>query len=115
MKVLAQFVKRVIHVTIKIQAVYADGVLRPIQPLALEEGQTFEVTVNTASPVPAAKPISEEEIIRRIQACKTYQEWLEVTKLLPSDDGGYDVVKALDANRRWSGERPLLPDEGRQP
>lgn len=91
--------------TMTIQAVYAGGVLRPVQPLALEEGQTVEVTVAPATTVPATKPISEEEIIRRIQACKTYQEWLEVTKLLPSDDGGYDIVKALDANRRWSGER----------
>jgi predicted DNA-binding antitoxin AbrB/MazE fold protein len=93
-------------VTITTQAVYAGGVLRPVQPLGLEEGQTVEVTVVPASAVPTTKPISEEEIIRRIQACKTYQEWLEVTKLLPSDDGGYDIVKALDANRRWSGELP---------
>jgi hypothetical protein len=46
---------------------------------------------------------------------KTYHEWLEVTKLLPPDDGGYDIVKALDENRRWSGERPLLPNEVKRP
>ena len=33
----------------------------------------------------------------------------------PADDGGYDIVKALDENRRWSGERPLIPDEPAQP
>jgi hypothetical protein len=58
--------------------------------------------------------VAEDEIICRIQACKTYQEWLEVTKLLPPDDGAYDIIQALD-NRRWSGERPLLPDESAQP
>jgi hypothetical protein len=63
----------------------------------------------------SATPVSEDEIIRRIQACKTYREWLEVTKTLPDDDGGYDIAKALDENRSWSGERPILPTEDRQP
>ena len=101
--------------TMTIRAVYTGGVLRPVQPLALAEGATVEVTVAPAATAPATTPVSEEEIIRRIQACKTYQEWLEVTKLLPADDGGYDIVKALDENRRWSGARPLLPDEVSQP
>ncbi len=101
--------------TISVRAVYSGGVLHPIQPLPLEEGETVEVTVAPAATSPTSTPISEEEIIRRIQACKTYSEWVEVTKLLPGDDGGYDIVEALDENRRWSGERPLLPDEGRQP
>jgi predicted DNA-binding antitoxin AbrB/MazE fold protein len=86
--------------TTTVQAVYTEGVLRPVQPLALAEGETVEVTISQA-----AVSMSEEEIIRRIQACKTYREWLEVTKLLPPDDGDYDIVKALDENRRWSGER----------
>jgi predicted DNA-binding antitoxin AbrB/MazE fold protein len=101
--------------TITIRAVYTGGVLRPVQPLALAEGETVEVTVAPAATAPAPAPVSEDDIIRRILASKTYHEWLEVTKLLPPDDGGYDIVKALDENRRWSGERPLLPDEGRQP
>jgi hypothetical protein len=63
----------------------------------------------------SATPVSEDEIIRRIQACKNYREWLELTKLLPDDDGGYDIVNALNENRRWSGEPPLLPKEDRQP
>jgi predicted DNA-binding antitoxin AbrB/MazE fold protein len=97
--------------TMTTRAVYSDGVLRPVQPLALKDGETVEITV-----VPASwnSPLSEEEMTRRIQACKTYREWFETTKLLPPDDGGYDIVKALDENRRWSGERPLLPDEDRQ-
>jgi predicted DNA-binding antitoxin AbrB/MazE fold protein len=96
--------------TMTFRAVYTGGVLRPVQPLALTEGETVDVTV---APTTSAALMSEDEMIRRIQACQTYEEWLEVTKLLPSDDGGYDIVKALDDNRRWSGERPLLPEEGK--
>jgi predicted DNA-binding antitoxin AbrB/MazE fold protein len=98
--------------TMTVRAVYTGGVLRPIEPLALAEGATVEVTVNPAATGPATTPLSEEELIRRIRACKTYHEWLEVTKLLPPDDGDYDILRALDENRRWSGERPLLPNEG---
>jgi predicted DNA-binding antitoxin AbrB/MazE fold protein len=101
--------------TMTVRAVYTGGVLRPVQPLALAEGQSVEVTIRPSVTVPTTTPVSEEEIIGRIQACKTYHEWLEITKLLPPDDGGYDIVKALDENRRWSGERPLLPNEGGQP
>ena len=94
-----------------IQAIFTGGVLRPIQPLPLLEGQTVEVTI--APGTAAAMP--EEEIIRRIQACKSYQEWLEVTKLLPAHDDEYDIVKALDENRRWSGDGPLLPARSETP
>jgi hypothetical protein len=69
----------------------------------------------TSTPAAAAVLAAEEAIVQRIGACKTYRDWLEVTKMLPADDGGYDIVKALDDNRRWSGERPLLPDEGGGP
>jgi predicted DNA-binding antitoxin AbrB/MazE fold protein len=98
--------------TTTVRAVYSGGVLRPVQPLALAEGTTVDVTVATAS---VASQLSEDEIVRRIQACKSYHEWLEVTKLLPPDDGGYDIVQALDENRRWSGDRPLLPNEVKRP
>ena len=97
--------------TITVQAVYAGGVLRPAQPLALAEGETVEVTIAPSS----VATESEAEIIRRIQACKSYREWFELTKQLPADDDGYDIVKALDENRRWSGERPLLPDGDLRP
>ena len=93
---------------ITVQAIYAGGILRPLEPVALKEGETVNLTIISTAP---AAPVSEEEIVRRLRGCKTYQEWLEVTKLLPADDGGYDIIKALDENRRWSGERPLLPDE----
>lgn len=89
-----------------VRAVYTRGVLRPIHPLALDEAETVEVTIAPASPTPTTA--LEAEIIRRNQACKTYREWLEVTKSLPPDDGGFDIIKALDENRRWSGEHREL-------
>jgi predicted DNA-binding antitoxin AbrB/MazE fold protein len=86
-----------------VEAIYSGGVLRPIQPLALPEGETVEVTI-------APKPnliASEDEIISRLHACESYRDWFEVTQSLPSDDGGYNIIEALEENRNWSGERPL--------
>ena len=91
-----------------VRAVYTGGVLRPVQPLALTAGETVDATI-------APAPTPEEEMIHRIHGCRTYQKWLEVTKELPPDDGGYDIVQAPDENRRWSGERALLPDAERRP
>src|SRR5687767_5637747 len=94
-----------------IQAIYEGGILRPLTPLALAEGATVDLTI-APTPAAAATPsLTEDEILCRIKACKSVHELIEVTKLLPPDDGGYDIVKALDENRRWSGERPLLPDQ----
>lgn len=83
--------------TTTFRAVYSGGVLHPVAPLVLPEGATVDVSVSLA---PGDK--SEEEIVRRIAAAKSYREWLEVTRSLPSDDGGYDIVRALQENRRWS-------------
>ena len=44
-----------------------------------------------------------------VRAATSIAEWVEATKLLPSDDGGYDIVKALNDNRIWSNEHPLIP------
>ena len=86
-------------------AVYEGGVLRPAHPLPFGEGETVEVTV--AKPKPPAAPVSEDEITRRLKTAKTMEEWIAATKLLPPDDGGYDIVKALNENRLWSGELPM--------
>lgn len=95
--------------TMTVRAVYEGGVLRPLQPLALGEGETVEVTL--ASTKPAGPSPNDDEIARQIQAATSVAEWVEATKRLPSDDGGYDIVKALNENRAQSGERPLIPDE----
>jgi hypothetical protein len=52
----------------------------------LKEGETVQVTITPSAPPPPPSPsVPEDEIIRRIQACNTYREWLEVTKLFPAD------------------------------
>jgi predicted DNA-binding antitoxin AbrB/MazE fold protein len=97
-----------------VRATYIGGVLRPDAPLTLAEGESVDLTI---TPTPAAAtppPPSDDEIVRQFQACKSYHEWLELTKSLPADDGGYDIVNALNDNRRWSGEQPLLPENGGQ-
>ena len=93
--------------SITTQAVYEGGTLRLIQPLPIDEGATVDVTIT--QPSSSNSPMSDEEITRRIQEAKTIAEWVEATKLLPGEDDDYDVVKALDQNRQWSGERPLIP------
>ena len=95
--------------TMTVRAVYSGGVLRPIRPLPLAEGESVEVTVVTTKP--AAQPLSEDEIVRRLKAAKTIAEWVAATKLLPPDDGYYDIVRALNENRIWSGEHPLIPEQ----
>ncbi len=96
--------------TMTIDAVYSGGVLCPAQPLSLREGEIVAITIH-----PKLDSSFEDEIIKRIQGSKTYHEWLEVMKSLPADNDGYDIVKAIDENRRWSGERPVLPDPGTKP
>src|SRR5262249_23935240 len=99
--------------TITIRAIFEGGVLRPVQPLTLDEGEEVDVTVSrtkTSGPQP-----SDDEIVRRLKAATSIAEWVEATKLLPSDDGGYDIVQALNENRIWSGERPSIPDERATP
>ncbi len=89
--------------TTTVRAIYENGVLRPERALPLAEGQSVEVTVATG------RSTVDEEVSHRIKSARTIREWIEATKLLPSDDGGYDIVAALNANRVWSGDHPLIP------
>jgi predicted DNA-binding antitoxin AbrB/MazE fold protein len=89
-------------------AVYQGGVLRPAQPLPLAEGETVEVTVTRPQSAP---PSTEEEVIQRMKAAKTLQELFAAYETLPPPADGYDLMKALNENRRLSGERPLYPED----
>jgi predicted DNA-binding antitoxin AbrB/MazE fold protein len=88
-------------------AVYEGGVLRPVQPLPLNEGETVEITVARAE---RPAPPTQEELERRIREARTLQEWIEVANALPPADDGYDLLQALNANRHPS-ERPLIPPD----
>ncbi len=91
-----------------VTAVYEGGVLRPAQPLPLAEGETVQVTVTPVPPVPSP---TEEEVIRRMKAAKSLQELFEAYESLPPPADGYDLIEAMEENRRLAGERSLFPPE----
>jgi predicted DNA-binding antitoxin AbrB/MazE fold protein len=94
-----------------VTATYTGGVLRPATPLPLAEGETVQVTVTTPPPAPES---IEDDAIRRIREAKTMDEWIaaaEAAARLEPDDA-YDLRKALNENRRLSGDyRMLYPEE----
>lgn len=83
-------------------AVYENGVLRPVEPLPFANGETVQLSVSRAD-------VSPEEARRRIQAAKTLAEAFAGATAVAEDDPGYDLLRALDENRK--GERPLYPPE----
>ncbi|HUY33060.1 MAG TPA: antitoxin family protein [Pirellulales bacterium] len=106
--------------TLTIRAVYEDGVLRPIGPLALSEGETVEVTI--AKTKPAGPPLRvltpvEDDYAARIRAAQSLDEMYAVMETAPPLPVGYDLCRALNANRKSTGERILFAerDEGSTP
>ena len=91
-------------------AVYENGLLRPTTPLPLAEGETVEMTltpVKTVRPRPA-----EDEIVGQVKEAKVLAELFAIANAAPEDDDGYDLLRALEANRKFSGDyRSLLPPE----
>lgn len=85
---------------ITFDAVYSGGVLRPSRPLALREGERVEVTLTSTE-----TPATDDDVARRLKSAKSVAEWVEATRLLPADDGGYDILDALNQNRvsRFAG------------
>ena len=96
--------------TRRVTAVFENGALRPTSPLPLRDGDRVEITVE--GPVPAA---SSDEVARRIREAKTLDEWMaaaeEAAELEPDD--GYDLLEALNENRKAAGVPRLLfpPDQ----
>ena len=97
-----------------IRAVYEGGVLRPLEPLTLPEGETVEVTIAKANPggSPQRAPTPEEEdYARRIKAAKSLDEMFAVMETAPpSPDDTYDIVKMINESRRRTGFRMPDPD-----
>jgi len=91
-------------------AVYQDGVLRPTQPLSLVEGETVEITLVRAAGSPPAQ--KEDEHVARIRAARTLDEWIAAANASPVEENDYDLPRALEANRFFSGDqRPLFGPE----
>jgi predicted DNA-binding antitoxin AbrB/MazE fold protein len=99
--------------TITVRALYENGVLRPMEPLALAEGDTVYVTVATTEspgPIARAPSDSEQEYVRRVKAAQTLDELLALMGTAPPLPGGFDLCDALNANRKAMGERLLFPE-----
>jgi len=106
--------------TITVRAVYEKGVLRPVEPLALPEGEAVDVTIATtkpAGPVLRTPTPAEEDYARRIKAAQSLDEMYVIMATAPRLPEGYDLCRALGANRTATGERVLFPesDDGSKP
>ena len=97
---------------ISVTAVYENGVLRPREPLKLQEGQTVQLAVYPQQPLMPLRPPTpeEEDFARRIKAAKTLEEMFAVMDTAPPGPEGYDLCKALNDNRKATGQRLLYPE-----
>ena len=93
--------------TITVRAVYENGVLRPVEPLALPEGVTVAVTITAAGPshsVMRAPSQEEESYSRRLKAARSLDEMFAVMANAP---------RLPEALRPW--RRPeRQPESGRR-
>jgi predicted DNA-binding antitoxin AbrB/MazE fold protein len=99
--------------TIRIRAVFEHGVLRPLEPLSIPEGDTVDVTIARPDSAGAFAKIptpEEEDYARRLRTADSLDEMFAVMAMASRLPEGYDLCQALDANRRALGERLLYPD-----
>ncbi len=94
-------------------AVYEGGLLRPVEPLTLPEGQTVRLTVDPSPPFLASRAPTPDEAdyARRLQAAATLDEMFAVMAKAPAtaeDDD--DIVQRLNESRRVTGFRMPDPD-----
>jgi predicted DNA-binding antitoxin AbrB/MazE fold protein len=97
--------------TMKVRAVYEQGVLRPLEPITIPEGHTVDVTIAMSGPAQAIfRPPTpeEEEYARRLRAATSLEEMFAVMTMAPDLPDEFDLCQALDANRRAAGERLLF-------
>src|SRR5947199_6114459 len=80
-------------------ATYQGGVLVPERPLPLAEGATIRVSVSPA--------LASDDALQRMKSATTVAELVSAHASGPAPPEGYDLLRALDENRRLSGERPL--------
>jgi predicted DNA-binding antitoxin AbrB/MazE fold protein len=94
--------------TITVRAIYEYGVLRPIEPLSLPEGEAVDVIIATQkAAAPTLRPATpaEKDYSQRIKAAQSLEEIFAVMVTAPGLPDGYDLSQALNANRRATGER----------
>lgn len=100
------------QIMISVLAVYENGVLKPTEPLDLQEGQSVQLSVYPHPPLePLPSPTPEEEdYARRVKAAKSLEELHAVMLTAPPLPEGYDLSEALNANRLAIGERLLFSE-----
>ena len=100
------------------RAVYECGVLRPIQPLALSEGETVDVTIaqkEPPGPLLRAPNPAEEDYARRISAAKSLQEMFAIMAMAPSSpEDEFDIIEEVNESRRLTGFRMPDPNPGEE-
>jgi predicted DNA-binding antitoxin AbrB/MazE fold protein len=99
--------------TITIRAVYESGVLRPLEPLPLSEGESVDVTIaqaRLAGSQPRNPTSAEADYAQRIKAARSLEEMYAIMASAPLLPEGYDLCEALNLNRRATGERMLYPE-----
>jgi predicted DNA-binding antitoxin AbrB/MazE fold protein len=94
--------------TKRVIAVYESGTLRPITPLPLRNGDRVEITIEVA--LPSATVSSSESAAQRIRDAKSFDEWMVGANAAAATepDDGYDLLEALNENRRATGAPRLL-------
>lgn len=83
-----------------VRAVYAGGVLRPVQPLALAEGETVDVTVTPTGQALRPPTPEEEAYARRVREARLLDELLAILPTAPPLPAGYDLSRALNENHK---------------
>ena len=89
-------------------AVYENGVLRPEKPLPLADGQIVHITVTRLSSVPTPE---DEECRRRLIAATSLADLFAIMESAPPLPDDYDMLRGLDANRKFSGQPSWFPAE----
>lgn len=79
----------------KVQAVYENGILRPLEPLTLEECQQVTITISDAPGITPEHPL-----------LLSPDEWLDAA----NDDVGRDEVRAALATIRGSLSEAILEE-----
>ncbi len=93
--------------TITVKAVYEQGVFRPVRPLSLADGEVCDLTVATERETAGEAVIGndvEQAYVKRLIAAHSLDEALAVMATAPPLPDGYDLMAALNANRRAASQ-----------
>lgn len=93
-----------------IDAVYENGVLRPLGPVPLAEGQTVRVTVADTIPHSPSLPETTSEYAARLAAAETIEDVIAVMNSAPPEPGVGDLCREMNEARRIVGRPLVYPD-----